>query len=507
MPQLPSKAAKLVNRGAAGLLTKSAETPTAAPQTLADYRSLLIRKWPDAATLKVSPQLKKLVVPLATLVRDPNNARLHNERNLRAIMHSLAAFGQKTPLMVRAEGRVVMAGNGRMEAMQALGWTHAAVNVESMTDSEAAGYALADNRTAELASWDFETAARLERLAETAGYGGVGWTTDELKAMLRGQQQKERDPDKVPEPPKIPVSRLGDLWMIGRHRLLCGDSSSQECVQELMGDAKACLMATDPPYGVDFAGQKYNPRAKAWAGIVGDKTQGSDLREWVAKFLGVWLPDIDKRSAFYIWTAPMQEGYATLQGIRDAGIHVQAQIVWAKNVLVLGQADYQWKHEVAWYGFWKGEKHRWFGARDKTTVWEVQKVNNADYLHPMQKPTELYEIPMTHHTVEGDVVAEPFAGSGTQFIASEKLGRTCYGMELDPVYVDVCCQRYLDYTGTDPVREDGVSFSSLKQRTLETSASVGNGEASVGGGTVSSRTKASPPRPTGKGRGNGRPRA
>jgi DNA modification methylase len=214
-------------------------------------------------------------------------------------------------------------------------------------------------------------------------------------------------------------------------------------------------MATDPPYGVDFAGAKYNPRAKDWDGIANDKLQGADLRAFILAMLKAWLPHLDDSAAFYFWTAAMEEGAAAAAAaVRESGLHIQSQIIWNKNALVLGQADYHWKHENCWYAFWKGKQHRWYGERDKTTVWEVSKVAHSEYVHPMQKPVELYEIPQQHHTQQGEIVAEPFSGSGSQLIAAERLGRRCYAMEVAPVYVDVAVARWEAFTGKKAHRAD-----------------------------------------------------
>ncbi len=259
--------------------------------------------------------------------------------------------------------------------------------------------------------------------------------------------------DEAPEPPVAPITQVGDLWILGEHRLLCGDSTDAAAVARVMNGKLAVLMSTDPPYGVDFSGAKYNPRAKEWEGIANDKIQGSDLRVFIVSMLQAWIPHIDERSAFYLWTAAMEEGAAAAAAVREVGLHIQSQIIWKKNCLVLGQADYQWMHQNCWYAFWKGKRHRWFGERDKTTVWEVRKVNNADYVHPMQKPVELYAIPIRHHTEIGDVVSEPFVGSGTQIIAAEQLNRRCYGMEISPAYCDVAIERWQNLTGGKATRE------------------------------------------------------
>jgi DNA modification methylase len=248
---------------------------------------------------------------------------------------------------------------------------------------------------------------------------------------------------------------LGQMWRLPsrtegqEHRLICGDCTDAVVVERVMGGGFACVLATDPPYGVDFEHNQYNPRAKTWDGIEGDKRQGQILEEWLCGGIKLWMAVCDKRAAFYFWTAAMTEG-AAAAAIRSAGLHIQSQIIWNKNKLVLGQADYQWKHENCWYAFLKNKQHYWYGERDKTTVWDISKVANSAYQHPMQKPTELYEIPLRHHTKQGEVSLDPFCGSGSAIIAAENLSRQCRAIEISPAYVAVSLQRYVDAFGIEP---------------------------------------------------------
>jgi DNA modification methylase len=256
------------------------------------------------------------------------------------------------------------------------------------------------------------------------------------------------DPDAVPEPPKVAISKPGDLWVLGEHRLLCGSASDLSDVERLMNGEKAVLLATDPPYGVSFQGAKYNPRAKDWDAIQNDDRRAGDLQEWLTKIWLLWIPQfVDERFAFYCWTAAKSEYVASLAAAAAAAVHVQSQIIWVKNVFALGQADYQWAHENCLYGFLQGKKHFWYGGRAQRSTWMIKIIPTCDYQHPTQKPTELFEIPMKNHSKPGEVCAEPFAGSGSQFIAAEQLDRRCYGMEIEPKYCDVIVQRWEQFTG------------------------------------------------------------
>lgn len=239
----------------------------------------------------------------------------------------------------------------------------------------------------------------------------------------------------------------GKVWKIksrttdGYHRLMCGDSQIKKDVELLVGDKRASLMVTDPPYGVDFKEQKYNPRSKDWDETENDNISGENYRKWISSLMSLWLPHMNVDASYYIWTAALYESFMCLCGIEDSGIHVQSQIVWNKNTMVLGQTDYQWKHENCWYGFMLGNRHRWYGGRDQTTVWNITKVANIKYLHPMQKPIELYAIPIKNHTRSGDICFDPFVGCGTQIIACENLSRLCYAMEISKRYVAVTLER------------------------------------------------------------------
>lgn len=440
---------KLVNRGAAGLLSKSQTS------TLEQVER------PKKGPLN-NIRCEGKVVLISTLKSDPENARLHPERNMLSIEDSLNVYGQMSPVTVRKQNMTVMKGNGTMTAAKNLGWTKIAASIIPMTDVEAAGYGIADNRTAEFATWNFEVVAKLDKMMTTAGQPNVGWSPEELAAM-RSSLEPRVNPDKVPEIPADPVTVKGDLWTLGNHRLLCGDSIDVKAIKRLMNGKKAVLMATDPPYGVAFGEKNYCATAKDWGAIQGDKLQGDELRKWLANVLKTWLPFVSNDAAYYIWSASLSEGHRFYEAILDAGLHVQSQIIWSKNRFALGQADYQWMHEPVWYAFKKkgGDKHRWFGGRDKTTVWVVDKVVNSEYLHPTQKPVDLFRLPMEYHTKHGEICCEPFSGSGSQIMAAELSGRACYAMEIDEKFCDVALQRWMDATGKSPVRHDGKSFRSL----------------------------------------------
>lgn len=423
-------------------------------------------------------------VPLSALKQWAKNPR-RNESNVARVVESIKRFGFAAPILARKADGEIIAGHTRYQAAKRLGIDKVPVRYLDLDPADAHLLALADNRLTDLGEWD--DAKLLELLGDLRQQGDdaalvAGWSDAEIDGLLKeaGDAVLEHASagdcsdgvEATDAPPAVPTAddvapideaaqlrekwgtALGQLWEIrgkgGAHRLLCADSSDASAITRLFdGGAKAALLSTDPPYGVNFGTANHNPRAKEWAPIQGDDRKRDELRAWTASVWRTWIPFVALDSAFYVWSPSLSSGFEIHWSMRDADIHVQSQIVWVKNCLVLGQADYQWKHEVCWYGFFKGQHHRWFGGRAQTTTWDVARVKQADYLHPMQKPTELYAIPMRNHTREGEVCAEPFAGSGTQLVAAEQLGRVCYAMEIEPKFVAVALER-LARLGLEP---------------------------------------------------------
>jgi DNA modification methylase len=384
---------------------------------------------------------------------NPLNYRTHPERQRKAVQASLRELGWIGVVVENKRTGNLIDGHERV--WQALKHNEPVPYIEVDLSEEEERLALA---TFDPITYMAETdTAILDALLREVNTGEEA--LQELLASMAedaGLYQDKKDVDAEPQIDRAAElqakwgTSLGQLWQLGEHRLVCGDCTDAAVVARLMGGEKAVLMSTDPPYGVDFEGAKYNPRAKAWDGIEGDKIQGNDLKAWLENCLRTWFPHVEEDAAFYLWTAAMEEG-AAAAAIRASGLHIQSQIIWNKNTLVLGQADYQWKHENCWYAFWKGKHHRWFGGRAQTTVWDVSKIANSAYVHPMQKPVELYGIAIENHTHPGEICAEPFSGSGTQIIACEQLGRKCRACEISPAYVAVALQRWADATGQTPV--------------------------------------------------------
>lgn len=415
-------------------------------------------------------------VPLDKIHPDPANVRRHPERNLDAIKASLARFGQQKPVVVDAAG-IIRAGNGTYEAARALGWDSIAVVRTALQGSEATAYAIADNRTADLAEWDDAALAETLRSLQSEDFdlGAVGYTDDEVDAILEqlGSDMMGGESLDAPEPQIDRAEELlakwkvepGQLWVIpslktpGKaHRLLCGDSTKTEDVARVMGGEKFRLVVTDPPYGVDFKRGQYlsdpsrKAKATAPASIVGDSRKGDDQRAFVDAVFSVLSPHSDDAASVYMFSACLVEGCCSCFGLLDAGVKVQSQLIWNKNVHCLGQADYHWKHEVCWYGWYDKGPHRWFGGRDKTTVMDCARVPST--LHPNEKPVPLIVGMIENSSWLGDVVVEPFSGSGTTIASCEASGRLGRAVEIDPKFVAVALQRLADM-GLNPSLQAG----------------------------------------------------
>jgi len=253
------------------------------------------------------------------------------------------------------------------------------------------------------------------------------------------------DEDEVPEAPVEPKTRLGDIYQLGRHRLMCGDSTSIDAVEKLMNGEKAHLIFTDPPYGVKYEQGKFtgNKPKKKFDPIANDDKQGEDLYQFIFDSM-TCAAMVSDTACIYAWSPPLWEGAEILRAIMDAGFNVQSQIVWDKKRLILGRADYQWRHEICWYGY-KGKNHHWCGDRNQTSVWEQKR--DSSYVHPTQKPVELAERGISNSLPKNGNVLDLFGGSGSTLIAAEKVGGKAFLMELSPVYADVIVERWEKYTG------------------------------------------------------------
>jgi DNA modification methylase len=414
---------------------------------------------------KATPPVE--TVPISQLFCSPTNPR----RNDAAIPHvaaSLRRFGWQQPIVARRSGEVI-AGNTRLKAAQELGMTEVPVWWFDGDDLAAVAFSIADNRTHEFAEWnDAELAKLLAQLKKEDSLDGVGYSDEDLDALvqqLRDQEQadKDLDDDGADEPPKVAIAKTGDLWVLGDHRLLCGDSTSLKDVLRVMDGEKAALVATDPPYLVDYTGERPNDSGKDWT----DSYREIDIQDADGFFRAVFINVLEvlgHKAAIYCWHAHKRCG--DIQRIwRDLGILDHQQIIWVKPTSVFGRVYYHFRHEPCMMGWKQGDKPEHDGVHEHDSVWEVDWDGKARVVgneHPTEKPVELFTRPMKKHTHVGDLVFEPFSGSGSQLIAAERTGRRCRAIEISPPFVDVAIRRWQKATGNEATLDgDGRTFAEI----------------------------------------------
>lgn len=391
------------------------------------------------------------------LVPYARNARTHSDEQVGQIAASIKEWGWTTPILVDEDGSII-AGHGRTLAAKRLQMTEVPVMVaKGWSDAKKRAYVLADNKLAMNAGWDNEMLA-LE-LGEIGDLGFdldlTGFTADEIAALTPEQIEPGlTDEDEVPELPEQPVTVLGDVWVLGKHRLMCGDSTSIDAVDKLMDGQKADMVFTDPPYGVDYDGGHATEKRR-------DKLKNDDdVNMYDLPVKNAYLASKDD-APIYLWFA---DRFATdvLEGLSEAGYQVRCWIIWNKNVAQFGAigAQYKAKHEPCIYAFKKGKAPNWNGPTNEVTVWDVSRDHKNSH-HPTQKPTDLAKRAMENHKVK--LVLDLFGGSGSTLIAAEKTNRQAHLMELDTKYCDVIIKRWQDFTGKIAVHaETGKPFAEVK---------------------------------------------
>jgi DNA modification methylase len=406
-------------------------------------------------------------VPLDAIHADPANARQHPERNVAAIKASLTRFGQAEPLVVQRSTQRLIAGHGRVEAMRALGWTEADIVEVDVDDTTATALAIALNRSAELATWDKSAlGVLLDALQGEFPLGDLGFDQKELDDLIQREPVPVEDPGPQ-EPPEKPTTKTGDLWILGDHRLLCGDSTSAADVARLLAGDTPNLLSTDPPYCVEYTGNDRpihdgKPSGKDWTHVYRE-VDIEDLGAFLDSVFAACLPVLAPRTPLYIWHAHVQQ--PTIAAVFERhGLLLHQVLVWVKPSAVFGHSYYRWRHEPCAFGWKQGSKPE-HGVGQLDTVWEADWDGKARFsgFHPTTKPTRLFEIPMEQHTSPGDVVLEPFSGSGSQIIAGEKLGRRVRAMEITPAFVDGTIERWEKATGkVATLEESGATFATVR---------------------------------------------
>jgi DNA modification methylase len=405
--------------------------------------------------------------PTAKLLPYARNSRTHSKDQVAQVAASIVEFGFTNPCLVGGDG-ILVAGHCRLAAAQKLGLESIPVVVlDHLTPTQRRALVIADNRIAENAGWD-EAMLQVELAAlqdDNFDLSLTGFDADALADLLAGEEsttEGQTDEDAVPESSGSAVSRPGDIWICGDHRVLCGDATDEGSYAALLGDEQADMVFTDPPYGVNYANSAKDRMRGTNRPIMND-----NLGEEFGPFLKAALTPMLVHCTGAVYIAMSSSELDTLQSaFRAAGGKWSTFIIWAKNTFTLGHADYQRQFEPILYGWPEGGKRHWCGDRDQGDVWNIKKPHKND-LHPTMKPVELVERAIRNSSRPGDVVLDAFGGSGTTMIAAEKSGRHARLIELDPKYVDVIVRRWQERTGKRTVRaQDGVAFDDMLANTL-----------------------------------------
>jgi len=392
-------------------------------------------------------------VAINTVVPYARNPR-QNQAAISKVAASIKEFGWQQPIVVDSE-MVVIAGHTRLAAAQSLGMDKVPIVVaEDLTPAQVKAYRLADNRVSQEAEWDHDllTLELQDLLGEEYDLDLTGFSDDELAALLAEETEGLTDEDAVPEVPETPVTVEGDIWVLGNHRLMCGDSTSIDAVEKLMDGRKADMVFTDPPYNIDYGNIKH-PKFKQRS-IENDNMSLDQFADFCSSFVSVLVAMCD--GCVYVFGHPGPDG-RIMFSVLDKAMHCSTTIVWNKDQFTLGRGKYQNKYEPCWFG-WHKSGSSFIDDRKLTNVWDFPRPKSS-HLHPTMKPVELVENAIGHASNSGGIVLDIFGGSGTTMIAAEKNGRHSRLMELDPKYCDVIVKRWQEFTGKKAVHaETGKEF-------------------------------------------------
>jgi DNA modification methylase len=403
--------------------------------------------------------MKIALTPIDQIQPYDKNPRV-NDNAVEAVAKSLKEFGWRQPIVVDTDG-IIVVGHTRWKAAKHLGLQKIPVHVaEDLSPEQIKAFRIADNATGEIAEWDMELLPLELAELQDANFelGLLGFAEEELNRLLAsGDATPEglTEVDEVPEAPDEPITQPGDLWLLGKHRLLCGDSTNPDDVDRLMNGERAALVATDPPYLVDYTGERPNGTGKDWT----DNYREIDIPDADVFFRGLFenvVRVIAPHAAIYCWHAHKRCG--VIQRVwEDLGILDHQSIVWVKPTPVFGRVFWHFRHEPCMMGWVQGSKPEHDGdhSMQMSSVWELDWEGKSRIVgneHPTQKPVEIFARPMRKHTRAGDVCFEPFSGSGSQLIAGEREGRRVYAMEVSPAFVDVAVRRWEQFTGKQAQR-------------------------------------------------------
>lgn len=401
---------------------------------------------------------------IGNLLPYARNSRTHSDAQVAQIAASIREFGWTNPILVDTDGTII-AGHGRVMAARKLGEQQVPViTLGHMTDAQRRAYVIADNQLAMNAGWDAEMLkVEIAELADADfDLSLLGFDDKVLAGLTAEETDGLTDDDAVPEPPAIPATMLGDVWVLGNHRLMCGDSTSIDAVERLMSGERADMIFTDPPYGMSYGGgraagsTKKGALVKAHGMIINDDLQGDSLIALIRDAIATSTACMKEGGALYAcftWRT-----YAEFEaGLKSCGHKVKTCIVWDKKSIGLGNSNYRPQHEFIFYC-----GGQWYGDKSQSDVWYMSRGSTGEYVHPTQKPVELIVRALNNSSKSGDVVIDCFGGSGSTLIACEKNGRYSRLMELDPKYCDVIVKRWQDFTGQQATLEgDGRTFAEV----------------------------------------------
>ena len=382
------------------------------------------------------------LVEIDKLIPYINNARTHSKEQINKLRSSLREFGFINPVIIGRDYGII-AGHGRVMAAREEGINEVpCVFVDHLTEAQKKAYIIADNRMALDAGWDEELLkVEIEALqAEAFDISLTGFGDDELSDLFGKDKDaiEDDDYDLTAALEKAAFVEKGDVWVVGRHRLVCGDATSAEDVALLMDGKKANLIVTDPPYGVSF-------KSNSGLTIKNDSMKDEEFYNFLHKSFENMVAHLESGGSAYVFHADT-EGLTFRKAFIDAGFHLAGVCIWSKNSLVLGRSDYQWQHEPVLYGFLKNGKHRWYSDRKQTTIWNFNKPKRNEN-HPTSKPLDLLSYPIRNSSQENAIVIDTFGGSGSTLMACEQTNRICFTMELDEKYASVILRRYVEDTG------------------------------------------------------------
>lgn len=384
---------------------------------------------------------------IADLIPYINNSRTHSEEQINQIVASINEFGFTNPLLIDEKDNII-AGHGRLLASKKLKMEEVpCIVLSGLTEAQKKAYIIADNKMALNAGWDDELLKiELENLKELDfDLELTGFNVDELDDIFQVEEEQQIVEDDFDiEPPEEPKAKLGDIYQLENHRLMCGDSTSEEDVSKLVGEQKMDLLITDPPYNVDYTG-----KTKEAMKIQNDKMENNVFHDFLVKAFSNAYNFLKDGGAFYCWYAS-KEVVNFHTALQDSGFTVKQELIWNKNSMVMGRQDYQWKHEPCLYGWKETSSHAWYSDRKQTTIINWDRPSKAD-LHPTMKPIGLFDYQIKNSSKKEDNILDLFGGSGTTIMACEQNNRNAYTMEYDPKYVDVIINRWEEFTGKKAV--------------------------------------------------------